>query len=420
MSSTAPEARFVLVDCAHFYVSCERLFRPDLWQRPVVVLSNNDGNLIALSPEARALGLKMGTPYFQAESLIRRHRVAVFSSNFPLYADLSARVMTVLGQFSPEREIYSIDEAFLGLTGNEDEAWAERLRRTVWRWTGIPVRVGIGATKTLAKAAQSWAKRQGKSCAQIVTAAEREAVLPQLPVAEVWGIGPRLAPRLIDLGLTTAWDLSRADAEWLRRRFSVTLARTALELQGWPCLALEAIAPPRRQIRRSRSFRPAATDGKFIASALASFAVRATEKLRQERLQARIVTVFLASDAFDDTQPRYAPVASAALPHPGSDTGRFLHIVQRLFQRLYRPGIRYRKAGVILAGLEPVTGRSLPLDAPAERSELMTVIDAVNRRFPKSLMPAASLTWLRRHYRPRYLSPRYTTRWHQLPKVKAR
>ncbi|HHI71509.1 MAG TPA: Y-family DNA polymerase [Rhodobacteraceae bacterium] len=413
--------KFALVDCAHFYASCERVFRPDLQDRPVVVLSNNDGNLIALSPEAKALGLKMGTPFYQVEKIIRRHKVALFSSNFPLYADFSARVMTVLGQFTPDLEIYSIDEAFLGLAGNEDSAWAASLHQTVKRWTAIPVRVGIGATKTLAKAAQAWAKSRKCNHAKIVTESERRTILPQLPVGDVWGIGPHLEMKLQRLGIDSAWELSQLDPQWLRRRFSVVVARTALELQGISCLDLEQIPPPRKQICRSRSFRPPMTEKQAIAAALAAFTTRAAEKLRQEGMQAQVISVFLGSDIFDRSQPYYTPVVSATLPGASADTGRLLKAMAPLFDSIYRPGFRYRRAGIILSQLlNTQEGLQQDLAKPNENSALMAAIDQVNRRYPQGLKPASALSWHRRCYQPQYLSPRYTTDWRQLPTVWAK
>jgi DNA polymerase V len=297
-----------LVDCNNFYVSCERLFRPDLWNRPVAVLSNNDGCIVSRSQEVKDLGIKTGTPVYQIQALINKHNIQLFSSNYALYADMSSRVMSLLEEFAPSIEVYSIDEAFLDLTGacQEDPAvYGQRLRTTVQRSTGIPVCVGMGPTKTLAKLANFAAKRWSRTggVLDLSDPARREKLMRIVPVSEVWGIGSRTAGRLNQMGIVTVRDLTCQQAERIQARFNIVVARIVLELNGIPCLALEEITPDRQQIICSRSFSRRLTEYRELSEALAEFCSRAAEKLRSQHSVAGHISVFIRTNPFNPAEP---------------------------------------------------------------------------------------------------------------------
>lgn len=415
-----------LVDCNSFYVSCERVFDPRLWNRPVVVLSNNDGCVVARSAEAKALGIAAGVPYFEIRDLVTRHRVAVRSSNYTLYGDLSARVMAVLGRFTPHLEVYSIDEAFLDLGGMPADRLAEcghTIRRTVLRWTGIPVSIGIGPTKTLAKVANHLAKHAPAAGGvwRLVEAREQTVALARLDVQDVWGIGARLAARLRRAGIRTALQLREARPTHVRRLIGVVGERTALELGGLPCLGIEEAPPPAKSIVRSRSFGRPVRRREVLEEAVAAHATRVAEKLRLHRQVAGAMSVFVATSRFRGTP--YANLATVVLDPLTDDTGRLIHAALAAVRPIFRPGLPYQKAGVMLSGLEPRAGLTESLfgryDRP--RSErLMGVLDEVNRRLgPGTLRYAASGFERPWHMRREHASPHYTTRWDELPTIRA-
>ncbi len=289
-----------LVDCNNFYVSCERLFRPDLWNRPVAVLSNNDGCIVARSQEVKALGIKMATPLHQVQHLIRKHQVTLFSSNYPLYADLSNRVSQCLEMFTPHLEVYSIDESFLDLTDvtNDITAYGQTIKHKVFQMTGIPVSVGIAPTKTLAKLANYAAKKwpQTGGVLDLSDPHRVERLLRKVEVDEVWGIGGRTAQRLHIMGVNTAYDLAQQPAERIQAQFNIVIARTVMELNGTPCLSLQEITPPKQQIVCSRSFKKRLTDYQELANALSCFCNRAAEKLRQQNSVVGSVTVSIRTN----------------------------------------------------------------------------------------------------------------------------
>ena len=289
---------YALVDCNNFYASCERVFNPRLRHRPVVVLSNNDGCVVARSNEAKALGFKTGDPYFKVKAQVARHGVAVCSSNYTLYGDMSHRVVQTLQQLAPIVEVYSIDEAFLdlkGFTGDAIAALAAHIRRTVKTWTGIPVSVGIGPTKTLAKAASRIAKKnpEANGVWSLITPASQHDALSQLPVGDVWGIGPQWSKRLEGEGITTALALTQQPDDWLKKNLTVVGLRTTWELRGTPCIPMEAAPSPRKGIVVSRSFSRRLTEMEPLREALAGYATRVAEKLRRERRHARQMMIFL-------------------------------------------------------------------------------------------------------------------------------
>jgi DNA polymerase V len=422
---------FALVDCNNFYASCERVFRPDLAGRPIVVLSNNDGCVVARSAEAKALGIPMAKPWFKLEAGLRGQGVAVFSSNYALYGDLSRRVMQVLAGFCPALEVYSIDECFLDLAGFRGArlALGREVVRTVQQWTGIPVSVGIGPTKTLAKVANRLAKKgQGPSGPVLDWAAlpEPAAALARVAVEEVWGIAGRWGARLRALGLADARALAAADPAMLRRGFGVVLERTARELAGQACLALERVPPPRRQILVSRSFGQRLERLEDLRAAVAAFAARAGEKLRRQRLRAGAVVVFLQTSPFASAGPHYANGATVVLEPPTRDSGRLVACAGRALERIFRPGFAYQKAGVLLPDLTPEGAQQGLLFAaghgdPARTDRLMECLDGLNRAPARRAVRYASELFSDRwRMRQRRKSPVSPANWDALPVVRAK
>ncbi|WP_428568817.1 MAG: Y-family DNA polymerase [Solidesulfovibrio sp. DCME] len=423
------QTTFALVDCNNFYASCERVFAPHLAGKPVVVLSNNDGCVIARSAEAKAVGVPMGAPAFQCRELFRRHGVAVFSSNYALYGDMSARVMSVLSRLAPRLEVYSIDEAFLDLTGlpGGAEAQARRIREMVGRWTGIPVSIGIAPTKTLAKLANRAAKKDPRTGGVLDLAAhpDPDGLLEGLPAEEVWGIGRRHAAMLARHGIATARQFRDLPREFVQKRMTVRGVHTLLELRGFSCIDLEAAPPAPKTIMTSRSFGQAVTRREPLAEAVTDYVSRAAAKLRAKGLVAGGVQVFVQTYADATGRPPYAGMGVAAPTAPTAHTPTLIHLAQAALADLFRPGHRYKKAGVILTGLEREVGRQLSLlDAPGPQAgrekRLMAALDAVNAKWGRDTLYSAARSidrpWAMRQARR---SPRYTTAWAELPVVVA-
>jgi DNA polymerase V len=418
-----------LVDCNNFYVSCERTFRPDLIGKPIAVLSNNDGCIVARSQEVKDLGIKMGVPVFQVRNLIQRHRIQLFSSNYILYADMSSRVMSILEEFTPSLEVYSIDEAFLDLTGICDRdplAYAQRIKKTVCRATGIPVCIGMGPTKTLAKLANFAAKKwkQTGGVLDLSDPGRREKLMRIVPVGEVWGIGSRIAARLNQLGFRTVWDLTGQSVDRIREQFNVTVVRTVIELNGIPCLDLEAITPDKQQIVCSRSFSRRLTEYQELSEALAEFCSRAAEKLRYQNSVAGHISVFLRTNPFNPNESQYQRAAGITLTFATQDTRVIVGAAKRLLKELFQEGFRYQKCGVQLSQIQPasITDQMDLFDwaafGPVESEKLMQTVDRINRRYPKGIVIAA--TGFRQEWQTKAerLSPRYTTDWRELVTVK--
>lgn len=419
-----------LIDANHFYVACERVFNPRLEGRPVVVLSNNDGCVVARSPEAKALGLPMGAPWFQCRDLARRHGIVALSSNYPLYADLSARMMAVLGQFSPRQEIYSIDECFLDLTGLErfdPTAYGQAMRRRVQQWLGLPVGVGIGSTKTLAKLANHLAKRQpewaGVCDFGALDAPAQDALLAGLAADAVWGIGPRRAARLRALGIATARDLRDADPQVVRRRFGVVVERIVWELRGVAGLTLEAIAPPKQQILASRSFGRPVVALAELQAAVAHHVARAAAKLRRQHGRAGAVQIWLRPhrDGAASAPPSIAGLLRLAAP--SADPAVLTAAATRGVAALYQAGRRYRGAGVMLLELGSAAraqGDWLAPDAAARAAARLAVLDQVNARWGRGTLRLAREGFVQPWaMRQDHRSPAYTTRWAELPVARA-
>jgi DNA polymerase V len=377
-----------LIDANNFYVSCERVFQPCLINRPVIVLSNNDGCIIARSEEAKAIGLKMGAPLFKNEHLIDAYDVRVYSSNYALYADMSNRLMEALGEFTPEVEIYSIDEAFMGL--EEDRYHSMRCRgveikEKMLKWTGIPVSIGIAPTKTLAKIANKFAKKSPdlQQIFDLTDPIDQKYVLEVTAVEDVWGVGPAYSKLLKAAGITTALKLRDADRRWVRRRMTVVGARIVEELRGVSCLPLEQCPQAKKSITCSRSFGVLVNSIDEMREAMAVYLSRAAEKLRRARLAAGVISVFSSTDRFS-ADPQDSNLVTYNLSSPTDVTSELLEWALRGVEEMFKPGYRYKKAGVILNHLVPIDQLSMRLyrNKKFERSRsLMQAIDEINRKY---------------------------------------
>lgn len=417
---------FALVDCNNFYASCERLFNPKLVGKPVVVLSNNDGCIIARSNEAKALGIAMGTPYFKCENQLKAWGVEIFSSNYPLYGDISKRVMSLLKQLEPEMEIYSIDEAFLHLStvaGITLTEHGRHLRRTVRRCTGIPVSIGIGPTKTLAKVAGHIAKKNEALHGVFdITDTDVDAILDHFAVADVWGIGRRLAERLRLQGISTALALKNCDDAWLRKHLSVTGLRTAMELRGVSCLSLDNCPLSRKSIASSKSFGYQVESLEELKEALATYIDQAAVKLRAQHAVANSLEIYLSTNRFSKTATHYSARKVIVFPEPTASTTVFIRHALPALATLYKPGLRYQKAGVVLFGLVPESFYQPNLFRPRDHQEnsLMAAMDLINGKWGRHTIQHAvaglAKPWKNRQEKK---SPAYTTKWKDLPLVKA-
>lgn len=419
-----------MVDCNNFYVSCERVFQPVLEGLPVVVLSNNDGCIISRSNEAKALGIPMGAPAHKLQHFFAAHGVRVFSSNYALYGDMSARVQDILSRFSPRLEAYSIDECFLDigeLSLERAHALAQEMRKTVGQWTGIPVCVGIARTKTLAKIANRVAKKtpEKNGVCVLESPGEITTTLQSIDIGDVWGIGRRSADKLRARSVRTAYDLSRRTQDWVRDMLTVCGLRTMLELRGIPCIELEQVAPPAQSVSCSRSFGQRVTSLEALEEAITSYVQRAGEKLRRKGLVAQVVQLVIQTNRFAD-DPQYFGKGQAALPTPSAFTPDILTAALQILRKIYRPGFLYQKAGVVLLELCPENQRQctfsdfLHNDERKEQKRLMQAMDAVNQRFGRGSLQFASAglgakDW---HMRQQQLSKKFTTSWAELPTAK--
>jgi DNA polymerase V len=419
---------FALVDCNNFYVSCERLFRPELEGRPVVVLSNNDGCIIARSNEAKALGIPMGAPYFKTRELIKRNRVEVFSSNYALYGDLSQRVMSVLQQLEPEVEIYSIDEAFIRLPksdGADLTGYARSLRETVKKHVGIPVSIGIAPTKTLAKIANRIAKKEPcrRGVLDLTCCEALDALLAAIPVEDIWGIGRRSREKLNRQGIESALDLKCSNEEWIREHLSVVGLRTVMELRGIPCIALDQAPAPRKSVICSRSFRKPVCSLTDLGEAVSSYIAVAAEKLRLEGLIAGNLHIFIRTSPHRTNRPQHSADLMIRLPQPTASTPLLIKSALQGLKKIYKDHAAYQKAGVMLTELTNAGGmlrQDLFRPPPTDNRAVMKALDAINRRWGGNTVQYASAgtakPWRMSQERK---SPAYTTSWKELPPVKA-
>ncbi|MGB0180883.1 MAG: Y-family DNA polymerase [Candidatus Puniceispirillales bacterium] len=428
---------FALVDCNNFYASCERVFDPSLATQPVVVLSNNDGCIIARSDEAKALGIPMGAAVHEYAAALKRHKVRVFSSNYPLYGDMSGRVMESLSQFTPDVEVYSIDEAFLGLDGFDETALPQHMRnmrQAIRQWTGIPTSVGVAATKTLAKLANRIAKKYTSDGVYMMTdPVLMTRILGDIAVEDIWGISRRWGERLRAMGIKTALQLRQADPQQIRKALSVVGERIVHELNGISCLELEAVQA-KQNIMSSRSFGRLISDRDSIAEAAASYTARAAEKLRKQNSLASGIYVFIRTNRFRTQDPQYSNAALIRFDEPTANTSTLIAAATRAIHQLYRPGFRYHKAGVMLTDLvaDGCEQKSLwrcdtPIATTAASKRRMAMLDQVNAMMGRGTLFHASegITRLNKHkqadtskpdwhMRQQFRSPSYTTRWSDL------
>jgi len=416
---------FGLIDCNSFYASCERVFRPDLAKVPIVVLSNNDGCVIARSYDAKPY-VKMGEPYFQIKQKLKQHGIVPFSSNYALYGDMSERVMTLIESMVPAVEVYSIDEAFVDLTGISDlDSLGRKIRSQVLRCTGIPVGVGIAHTKTLAKLANHTAKRlqaQTGGVVNICDPIKRDWVLRNTDVAEVWGVGRRMKVHLDGMGIKTAMDLAKADPWTLRKNFSVVIEKTARELVGTPCLELDEPDPPKQEICCSRMFGKRLKELPPIKEAVAAYMMRASEKLRAQRSLCKKIRVSIRTGMFNPDEAKYANGVVIALPYPTDDVRLLTTAAVDALDRVFRPGFSYSKAEVLLLNLcQPgeYTDDLFATSQPTEATRVMSVLDEINGRWGRGTLRSASVPrnpdW---GMRREMMSQSYTTRLDQLWEIR--
>lgn len=415
---------FGLVDCNNFYASCERVFNPSLNGKPIVVLSNNDGCVIARSNEAKALGIKMGVPAYQIKDLVKKHDVAVFSSNYVLYGDMSGRVMSMLAELAPEIEVYSIDEAFLNLEGIQDlQTLGSKIVRQVTRGTGIPVSAGIASTKTLAKVANKFAKKYpayNRLCI-IDTEEKREKALKLFEIGDIWGIGRRQAIKLEKQGIKTAYDFTQLPGSWVRKNMTVTGERTWKELRGISCIDMESAPPAKKQICTSRSFGKMVEDIDTMSEAIATHASTCAKKLRQQKSYAMSLMVFIHTNNFREDLPQYWKNTIIKLPVPTSDTLEIVHYALEGLKSIFMPGYQYKKAGVIIT--EIVTSAQLGLFDTVDREKrekLMQAIDKVNgehRHLVKLAVQGNGRDW---KLKQEQLSKRYTTDINEVLTIKCK
>ncbi|WP_313457272.1 translesion error-prone DNA polymerase V subunit UmuC [Pseudomonas sp.] len=420
------EPVFALIDCNSFYASCERVFRPDLAKTPIVVLSNNDGCVIARSYDAKPY-VKMGEPYFQARDKLRCHGVVAFSSNYALYGDMSERVMSLIESMVPATEVYSIDECFADLSGIQGDLthFGRQVRAKIFQCTGIPVGVGIATTKTLAKLANHTAKRllaQTGGVVDITEPFKRDWVLRNTEVKEVWGVGRRMSAHLEAMGIHTAMDLAKADAWTLREKFSVVIEKTARELAGTSCLELDEAEPPKQEICCSRMFGRRLSELAPIKQAVATYVGRAAEKLRAQGSVCKRMRISIRTGMLNPDEVHHAQGALVELPYPTCDTLLMTRLATDAVSRIFRPGMRYSKAEVLLMDLRQPGEFSqdlFALEQSPDCARLMQVMDDINQRWGRGTLRTASVPaapdWAMRR---ELLSQSYTTRLDQLWTVK--
>ena len=417
---------FALVDCESFYASCERIFRPDLKNIPIVVLSNNDGCVIARSTEAKKMGISMGVPWFKVKETFLKNNGQVFSSNFTFYGDISARVMNILEGFVPKIEIYSIDEAFLDLDSLKQNYnlydFGCHIRSLVKQWTGIPVRIGIAPNKTLSKIAINEIKRKNipMSVLRLSSKNQIKDALKHTPVHKVWGVGRRLNNHLSAAGINTALDLAEIDPQNIRKKFSIVLERTVRELRGQRCLNIEDDISPKKQIVVSRSFGEKISNLETLKPIVSNFAVRAAEKLRNEKQKCSQVSVFVRTSPFNKNKPQHTGMKTIELFTPTNDTRDILAATKRGLLPIYKSGYDYAKAGVILNKFSNEGTRQYSLfedpNDPKENTQFMKYLDKMNA-YETQIYYASQNTKKWSPMKQNMTSPRYTTNWYELPKV---
>ncbi len=423
---------FALVDCNNFYASCERAFDPRLENKPIVVLSNNDGCIVARSGEAKALGIGMGQPVFKCRDIIEKHGVLVFSSNYTLYGNMSERVMNTLSQFTPEMEIYSIDEAFLNLSGCDHlgkhgdlTEYARHICATVKQWTGIPVSIGIGRTKTLAKVANRIAKKSTRANGvfNLMNSPHMDKALEWVDISDVWGIGGRSTKKLKAYGINNALQLRDIDDQLIRRQMGIVGLRLVYELREISCLSLETCTPIRKGVTSSRSFGRKIESLDELKEAVAAYVTKAAIKLRKQNLAAQILTVFLTTNPYSKNDKQYSKSVVFHLPAAMNNTVELIHYAMQGVDKIFKEGYKYKKAGVMLAELIPaeqIQTTLFDLSNTKRKNKLTEAIDVIN-----DIMGSGTLKYaIQGGTRPwngksENRSPRYTTSWKELPTAKA-
>jgi DNA polymerase V len=422
---------FAVVDCNNFFVSCERSFRPELQRKPVAVLSNNDGCIIARSNEVKALGIPMGAPVYKWKEFLKQNGVTLFSANFALYSDMSRRVMQTLAEFSPDMEIYSVDEAFLSLRDisiHSTTEYSNIIRSAILQNTGIPVSIGIASTKTLAKVADHIAKKQtewgGVLDFSSLTETEIDAYLEKYPVGDIWGIGWKHTKFLNSHGVFTAKSLKYADDKWIRRNMSVMGLRTVMELRGVSCLPLEKVRDLQKGVMSTRSFGRYVESVDELQEAVSLYMARACEKLREQKAIASYLTIFIRTNKHNSQHKQYFNSMTIPLENPSSFTPYLTKLALMGVRKIFKPGYKYNKAGVILGGILPEDyiqqDLYLMTDEPRDKNkELMGVVDRLNHKYGSNTVYLASegvdFNW---RMKQEQRSPRYTTSWEELLEVK--
>ena len=418
---------FALIDCNNFYASCERVFQPQYEGKAVVILSNNDGCVIARSNEAKALGIPMGAPAFKFRNKFKKHNIKVFSSNYPLYGDMSHRVMKILETYTPNIEIYSIDEAFLKFEGFDYfdlRTTGLKMRKQVMRWTGIPISVGLAPSKALAKIANKIAKKfdertQGVYC--IDSDKKRLKALKWTPVEDIWGVGRQHAKRLQAIGVTTALDFVNLPDEWVKKQMSILGLRLKRDLEGVPCTQLEEVTPAKKSIAVTRSFKNLLTIFNNLEERITTYTLLGAEKLRKQKSCATALHVFVRSNPFDPNAAQYRNGCTLTLPHATDSNFALNRYALMGLRSIFKPGIEYKKAGVILLGLTPSASRQITLfeQDTSKHTALMQTIDKIHRRYGPHRMKLASQdlkqTW---KMKQEHLSNRFTTEIYEIIRVK--
>ena len=388
--------KIALVDCNSFYVSCERLFNPSIIKKSVIVLSSNDGCVISRSTEAKVLGIKMGEPYFKVEKIIKKNDVKVFSSNYSLYGDISRRVMKTLKQFSPQMEIYSIDEAFLNLSSIRDENLFEhgnKIRKTVLKWTGIPTSIGIATTKTLSKAANHIAKKEQSGIVNLINTKQIDQILKEIEINEVWGVGRQLTKFYIKNGIHTAYQLKNMHNNWIKKNTNVLGSRTAMELKGIPCVSLKEHQEKRKNCCVSRSFGRKVTKLEELSESVTTHCLNAAEKIRSDNQTTKRITVFIRTSPFQKDKNYYANSKDIDLPVRTNDSIELVKQALIALQYIYRKGYKYQKAGIIFSGLNEVDiyKKNLfsSINNEEKRKKLMKAIDYTNIKYGRHALSIA-------------------------------
>ena len=418
--------KIALVDCNSFYVSCERLFNPAIINKPVVVLSSNDGCVISRSTEAKALNIKMGEPYFKVEKIVKKNNVKVFSSNYSLYGDISRRVMKTLKQFSPQMEIYSIDEAFLDLTSVKDENLLEhayKIRKTILKWTGIPTSIGIASTKTLSKAANFIAKKKKSGVVNLINSKQIDEILSKIEINNVWGVGQKLTKLYIKSGINTAYELKNISNSWIKKNTNVFGSRTAMELKGIPCMFLEKYKKKRKNCCVSRSFARKVTKLEELRESITRHCLNAAEKIRADNQIVKKITIFIRTSLFQKDKDYYANTKDVDLAVETNDSIELVKEALIALDDIYKEGYRYQKTGIIFSGLKDMSiyNKNLfsTINNEEKRIKLMKAIDNTNIKYGRNTLSIAQAgaekIW---NIRKQHSSKINTTCFDFLPSVK--